>query len=61
MTAYGLRRLNEQRRFVSSSGETAVGVDSRTPTWIYLAGAMAIALALLVIISHLMGASPTRH
>jgi len=61
MTAYGIRRLDEQRRFVSSSGESAVGVDARTPTWIYLAGAIAIALALLVIISHLMGASPTHH
>ena len=61
MTAYGIRRLDEQRRFVSSSGESAVGVDERTPTWIYLAGAIAIALALLVIISHLMGASPTHH
>jgi hypothetical protein len=61
MTAYGIRRLDEQRRFVSSSGESAVGVDARTPAWIYLAGAIAIALALLVIISHLMGGSPTHH
>ena len=61
MTAYGIRRLDEQRRLVSSSGESAVDVDARTPTWIYLAGAIAIALALLVIISHLMGASPTHH
>ena len=59
MTAYGIRRLNEQRRFVSVSGESAVDVDARTPTWIYLVGAIAIALALLIIISHLMGASPT--
>ena len=61
MTAYGIRRLDEQRRFVSSSGASAVGVDARTPTWIYLAGAIAIALALLVIISHLMGPSSTLH
>jgi hypothetical protein len=61
MTAYGIRRLDEQRRFVSSSGESAVGVDARTPMWIYLVGAIAIALALLVIISLLMGASPTHH
>lgn len=61
MTAYGIRRLDGQRRFVSSSGESAVGVDARTPTWVYLAGAIAIALALLVIISHLMGVSATHH
>lgn len=61
MTAYGLRRLDEQRRPVSSSGKSAVGVDARTPTWLFLAGAIAIALALLVIISHLMGLNPTRH
>ena len=61
MTAYGIRRVDEQRRLVSSSGESAVGVDARTPMWIYLAGAVAIALALLVIILHLMGASPTHH
>jgi hypothetical protein len=61
MTAYGIRRGNEQRRLVSSSGGSAVGVDARTPTWIYLAGAIAIAFPLLVIISHLMGASPSHH
>lgn len=61
MTAHGIRRLDEQRRFVASSGESAVSVDARTPTWIFLAGTIAIALALLVIISHLMGASPMRH
>ena len=61
MTTYGIRRLDEQRRVVSSSGESAVAVDSGTPTWIYVAGAVAIALALLVMISHLMGANPTHH
>ena len=61
MTVYGIRRIDEKRRLVSSSGESAVGVDAITPTWIYLAGAIAIALALLVIISHLTGASPTHH
>src|ERR687891_528205 len=55
MTAYGIQRLDEQRRVVSSSRESAISVGARTPTWIYLAGAIAIALALLVIISHLMG------
>ena len=58
MTAYGIRRVDEQTRLVSSSGESAVGVDARTPRWIYLAR---IALALLVIISHLMGASPSHY
>lgn len=61
MTAYGIRRLDERRRFVLSSRESPVGLDARTPTWVYLAGAIAIALALLVIISHLMGASQTHH
>jgi hypothetical protein len=61
MTTYGIRRLDEQRRLVSSSGESTAAVDARTPKWIYLAGAIAIALALLVIISHLMGAIPTYH
>jgi hypothetical protein len=62
MTTYGIQRLDEQRRFVSSSAESAVSV-ARTPRWIYLAGAITIALALLVIIiiSHLMGVSPTHH
>jgi hypothetical protein len=61
MTAYGIRRVDEQRRLVSTRVESAVGVDARTPSWIYLAGAIAIALALLVIISHLIGASPSHH
>lgn len=61
MTTYGIRRLDEQRRLVSSSGESTAAVDARTPKWIYLAGAIAIALALLVIIGHLMGAIPTHH
>ena len=62
MTAYGIRQLDEQRRFVVV--ERRVGGRRRCAvhtTWIYLAGAIAIALALLVIISHLMGASPTHH
>jgi hypothetical protein len=61
MTAHGIQRLDDQRRVVSSSREAAVGVEVRTPTWIYLAGALALALALLVIISHLIGLSPTHH
>ena len=61
MTTYGIRRLDEQRRFVSSSRDSAVGADARTPAWIYLAGVVAIALALLVILSHLAGVSPTHH
>jgi hypothetical protein len=31
------------------------------PAWIYVAGAVAIALALLVVILHLTGGSPTHH
>jgi len=66
MTAHGERRLQDQRRPVSvlipaSAGTTrAPDVDS-TPAWIYVLGAGALALALLVVILHLAGASPTHH
>ncbi|HEU4689030.1 MAG TPA: hypothetical protein VFS23_11740 [Vicinamibacterales bacterium] len=65
-TAYGERRLQEQRRTVSAlipaSAGTARALDAdSTPTWIYVVGAVALALALLVVILHLTGASPTHH
>ena len=64
--AYGERRFKEQQRTVSAlipaSAGTARALDAgNTPAWIYWVGAVALALALLVIISHLMGASPTHH
>ena len=66
MTAYGERRLQEQRRPVSAlmpaSSGTARALDAgSTPAWIYVVGAVALALALLVVILHLSGLSPTHH
>jgi hypothetical protein len=66
MTAYGERRLDEQRRpvsaLMSANAGTARVLDAAgTPAWIYLVGAVALALALLVVILHLTGAIPTHH
>ena len=66
MTAYGERRLEEQRRPASAltpaSAGTARAPDSvSTPAWIYVVGAIALALALLVVILHLTGATPSHH
>ena len=66
MTAYGERRLEEQRRPVSAlmpvSAGTARAIDTAsTPVWVYLVGAVTLALAVLVVILHLAGASPTHH
>ena len=66
MTAYGQRGLREQRRPVSvlvpASAGTARALDAdSTPAWIYVVGAVALALALLVVILHLTGAGPTHH
>jgi hypothetical protein len=66
MTDYGRRKHNEQRQAVSSttvaSTSTAPGRHAgRTPAWIYVAGVVAIALALLVVILHLTGHVPTGH
>ena len=65
-TAYGERRLQEQRRPVSAlmpaSAGTARALDTgSTPAWIYVVGAVAFALALFVVILHLTGSSPTHH
>jgi hypothetical protein len=65
MTDYGRRTYKEQRQAVLSTTVTAptapdIDADS-TPAWIYVAGAVAIALALLVVILHLTGVSPTHH
>lgn len=65
MTTYGVRRQNELRPATSSASfagaGTAPDVEGVTPLWIYVAGAVALALALLIIIMHLTGASPTHH
>ena len=64
MTAYGERRFEEQRRsaLTAASAGTARALDpGSTPAWIYLVGAIALALAVLVVILHLTGASPTHH
>ena len=65
MTAYGLRRQNELRPATSSATFADAGATSAvqggSPVWIYVAGAAALALALLIIIMHLTGASPTHH
>ena len=66
MTAYGSRKHKEQRQTVSSttlsSTSTAPDLDAgRTPAWIYAAGVVAIALALLVVILHLTGHVPAGH
>ena len=64
MTAYGQRRFEEQRRsaLIPASAGTAGALDAAsTPAWIYVVGAVALALALLVVILHLTGASPTHH
>ena len=65
-TAYGERRLWEQRRPVSaltpaSAGRARVLDAGSTPAWIYVVGAVTLALVLLVVILHLTGASPTHH
>jgi len=65
MTAYGWRKQQEQRGATSSTTLASVGtapVDSGdTPAWIYVAGVFVIALALLVVILHLTGGSPSHH
>lgn len=66
MTAYGERRLQEQRHPVSAlipanAGTARVLDAASTPAWIYVVGAVALALALLVVILHLTGAIPTHH
>jgi hypothetical protein len=65
-TAHGQRRLQEHRRSVSAlvplTAGTARAPDAdSTPPWIYVVGAVALALALLVVLLHLTGAGPTHH
>ena len=66
-TPYGERRLEEQRRrpvsaLIPASDGTARALNAGgTPAWMYVVGAFALALALLVVILHLTGAGPTHH
>jgi len=65
LTDYGKRKVDEQRQAASATvanAGTAAGLYAAgTPVWIYLAGAVAIGLALLFVILHLTGFSPTHH
>jgi hypothetical protein len=64
MTAYGWRKYEQQQQAVSSiltSASTAHIDAGRTPAWIYVAGVVAIALALLAVILHLTGHVPISH
>lgn len=64
-TAYGARKLQEQRpvsALIPAGAGTARALDAdSTPPWIFVVGAVALALALLVVILHLTGANPTHH
>ena len=65
MTAYGKRTLDEHR-FASATTLARAATESAQEVrgnlvWVYVAGAIAICLALLVVILHLTGLSPTHH
>ena len=65
MTAYGKRTLDEHR-FASATTLARAATESAQEVrgnlvWVYVAGAIAIGLALLVVILHLTGLSPTHH
>jgi hypothetical protein len=65
MTDYGRRKLDEGRSASATtfaSAATDPVLEARySPVWIYVAGAFAIGLALLVVLLHLTGLSPTHH
>jgi hypothetical protein len=64
MTAFGRRKYEQQQQAVSStltSASTAYIDAGRTPAWIYVAGVVAIALALLAVTLHVSGHVPTSH
>jgi hypothetical protein len=65
MTEYGERKHDEQRRTVSPSSVDARGAIAlaagSTPVSIYVAGAVAFVLALLLVILHLTGGTPSHH
>lgn len=65
MTVYGTRKA-DKRRFASATTFASAAIeavqDARgNSVWIYVAGAIAIGLALLVAILHLSGLGPTHH
>ena len=64
MTDYGTRTLDARPASATTfaNADTAAVVDAgSTPVWIYAAGAVAIGLAVLVVILHLTGLTPTHH
>jgi len=65
LTDYGKRKFDEQRQAasanVANAGTAEVWDAGSTPVWVCVAGAVAISLALLVVILHLTGFSPTHH
>jgi hypothetical protein len=65
MTAYGELKHQEQRRAVSAKAVDARGAIAveafSTPAWIYVAGSVALLLALLIVILHLTGATPSHN
>ena len=63
MTAYGSRKYDEQRLAVSSTTLASAGMArdieaGSTLPWMYIAGMVAMALAVLFVILHLMGGNP---
>ncbi len=65
MTGYGTRKLDE-RRFAATAtfareATESVLEDRDNPVWTYVAGAIAIGLALFIVILHLTGVSLIHH
>jgi hypothetical protein len=60
LTAYGKRALEASRRSdpatIATAGRISVQGRRSTPLWVYVAGAITIALALFAIVLHLTGA-----
>ena len=65
MTAYGRHKQGEQRLARSSSVPRSAAVRpvhaGDTPAWTYVIGVVVIVLALLFIVLHLTGTTPTHH
>ena len=47
--------------YANKCWDSARNDTASTPAWVYVVGAVALALAVLVVILHLTGASPTHH
>lgn len=62
VTEYGRQKQRQAMSSITGAHETASAAVSRgTPVWVYVAGAGVIALALGIVILHLMGGSATHH